>query len=350
MAQRVPAGPLESIPSARFAVIVPREKRSNPGGPPAKVRRTFAPTPAPFRANPTMKTPPLFLGFCLIVSALPAAAPHPTVLRVKHKDDRPVVVRVHGDDPYVMIDGKETLIRSTPVYFLENADGYASNFVETRGAMGGKFNMKVIGDHYADRASGLVSGTVELNVPMKARKTIKGGFITVAMISNFFLGEIIVHELPELPAGQEVKVKVEVRALPRESDAVYFAQVFDETGREVPTSDMDLAWQYYAQRDRLRLAKGVEMYRKKFPNADHAAVPTFTPSPLFKPDAVLPTGEVIVLLSILEDGTVSNVDAGMIADDSARQSVIDALGGWLFLPKLKAGQPVATFMKVPLQF
>jgi hypothetical protein len=297
-----------------------------------------------------MKTPSLLLGFCLLVSALTAAAPHPTVLRVKYRDDKPVVVRVRGDDPYVMIEGKETLIRSNPIYFLENADGYADNFVETRGAMGGRFNVQVLGEHYADRASGLVIGTVEMTIPMKARKTIKGGFITVAIMSNLYLGEIIVHQLPDLPAGQEVKVKLDVRELPRESAAVYFAQVFDESGREVRTSDLNVAWQYYAQRDRVRLAKAVEMYRGKFPNADHPAVPTLTPSPVFKPNAVLPTGEVTVMLSILEDGTVSNVDAGMIENDSARESVIDALGGWLFLPKLKAGQPVSTFMKVPLQF
>ena len=65
---------------------------------------------------------------------------------------------------------------------------------------------------------------------------------------------------------------------------------------------------------------------------------------------MLPTGEVTVVLSVLEDGTVSNVDAGMIGDDRARASVVDALGGWLFLPKLKAGQPESTFINVPLQF
>jgi hypothetical protein len=58
----------------------------------------------------------------------------------------------------------------------------------------------------------------------------------------------------------------------------------------------------------------------------------------------------MVQLSVSDEGIVTNVDAGMIADDRVRQSVIDALGGWLFLPKLKAGQPVYSYINVPLQF
>jgi hypothetical protein len=293
----------------------------------------------------------LLLSFGLSALALSAAVPHPTVLRVKYRDQMLAVVRVHGDNPYVMMDGKETLIRSTPVYFLETADGYSDNFVETpRGALGGKMGMQVIGDHYFDPGSGNISGAITFEVPMTARKTIKAGFVTIAMVSFIGFGDIIVHELPDLPAGQTVKVKLEVHQLPSLPNPLYFVQVFDETGHEVPTSDMGVAWGYYAQRDRVRLAKAVEIYKKKFAHADHDAVPSFTPSPIFKSNAVLPAGEVTVMLSVLEDGTVSNVDAGMIGNDSARDSVIETLSGWLFLPKLKAGQPVSTFINVPLGF
>ena len=47
---------------------------------------------------------------------------------------------------------------------------------------------------------------------------------------------------------------------------------------------------------------------------------------------------------------MSAVNAGMVEDDSARNSLIEAMSGWLFLPKLKAGHPVSTYMQVPLQF
>ncbi len=297
-----------------------------------------------------MKSAPLLLGFCLLAPGLIAAPPHPTVLRVKYKDKMLEVVRVHRDDPYVIVDGHETLIRSKPLYFLENANGYSDNFVQTPRSLSGKFQMRVLGDHYFNDREGGISATITFEVPMTARKTIKHGFITIAIATTVGFGEIIVHGLPELPAGKPVKVKLEVHQMPSVNEPAYFAQIFDDEGREVRTPDLALAWSYYAQRDRARLAKAVESYVKKFPNADHELVPAFTPSPIFNSTAVLPTGEVTVELSVMEDGTVAHVDAGMIADDSARESVIQALSGWLFLPQLKAGQPVFFRVRVPLQF
>ncbi len=41
----------------------------------------------------------------------------------------------------------------------------------------------------------------------------------------------------------------------------------------------------------------------------------------------------------------------MIANDSSvRDTLTETLGSWLFLPRLKAGEPVATDVQVPLQF
>ena len=74
------------------------------------------------------------------------------------------------------------------------------------------------------------------------------------------------------------------------------------------------------------------------------------PKPIFSPEAVKPAGEVVIGLTVEADGTVSAVDAETIADESARASVMQALGGWLFLPRLKGGQPVSVVVNVPLQF
>lgn len=288
------------------------------------------------------------LGLIISTTALLAQAPHPTVLRVKHGNQMLPVVRVKGDDPYVMMDGNETLIRSTPVYFLERADEYSDNFVETPpGAMSGRMAMQVLGGH--GTGGGVINGSISINITMKARKTIRHGFLTFAMLS--FLGrDIIVHELPDLPAGQEVPVKLEVHSLPSLPNPIVFSQIFDERGLEVPTSDMTLAWDYYSQRDRANWAKSVADYQNQHENMNHQAVPVYTPSPSLGPDIETPKGDIVATLSVSADGTVSQVDVGPIEDESARSSVSQTLSGWLFLPKLKSGRPVPTKIKVPLQF
>ena len=208
-----------------------------------------------------MKITPLLLVLCLFAPGLHAAAPHPSVLRVKYKGQMLNVVRVHGDNPYVMLDGQETLVRAEPVYFLESAAGYSHNFVQApRGALGGQFRFELIGANTYDSSS-LHSGEIDVDVPLTAQKTIKGGFMAVVMFTTLEHSEIIVHEIPELPAGKTVRVKLAVHALPRTTTPLFFAQIFDETGQEVLTSDPGFAWGYYAARDRVRLAAAIKKYR-----------------------------------------------------------------------------------------
>lgn len=292
----------------------------------------------------------LLLSFALVAPALLAVAPHPSMLKVKYHDQLLPVVRVHHDDPYVMVDGEETLIRSEPVYFLDGADGYSSNFVEApQGGLGGKFRMEVLGANTYD-VSALHQGEIDLALELKAWKTLKGGFAVVVIFSAVNQSEVIVRELPELPAGQTVKFKISVHALPKTTHPLYFVQIFDDTGREVRTNDTNYAWQFYAARDRVRLEAAITKSLAKYPAADHDAVPFLTVSPVFKTRAVLPKGEVTVTLTVGADGTVSYVDVGMIESDSVRESVTEALGGCLFLLKLKSGQPEFTQVAVPLQF
>jgi hypothetical protein len=162
--------------------------------------------------------------------------------------------------------------------------------------------------------------------------------------------QVIVHGIPDLPAGKMVNVKLSIHAVARELEPKFFIQVFDEGGREVRTNSVEHAWEYYTLRDRYRLAQALQKYLAKYEGADHDAVPIFTPQPIFNSRAMLPHGQVIVTLTIEPEGTISAVDAGMIEDDTARDNLIEAMNGWLFLPKLKAGQPVSTYMKVPLNF
>jgi hypothetical protein len=308
-----------------------------------------------------MKLPALLFGCCCLAPSLLAYAPHPTVLTVQYKDQMLPVVRVSESDPFVLVDGKETRIRSNPVYLAKDATGFSDNIVSApHGALGGTLRLEVLGDHaFSYDPANAQNGGVYFEVPLTARQTIRGGYAALVMYSgdtssnqpgHSNQAEIIVHELPELPAGKTVRVSFSARVIPRVRQPQFFVQIFDSFGQEVLTNDMQQAWKYYGLRDRDRFDRGLEKYLAKFKGADHDAIPAITPKPLFSPIAVLPKGEINVMLTVEADGTVSAVDAGMIADDSARDSLTQAVSGWLFLPKLKAGQPVSTYVQVPLQF
>jgi len=301
----------------------------------------------------------LLLGLCLITPGVWAAAPHPSMLTVKYGEQFLPVVKVRGDTPYVMLNGKEQDIRTNPLYVLQDAPGYSDNYVTAPTcALSGEFQLEKGSENTFD-PSALYEGHMEFEIPLQAKKTISGGYIIVVLYTaDTFVHnprhpsptEIIVHDIPDLPAGKLVNVKLSIHAMARALEPKFFMQVFDETGREVLTNGISAAWDYFTLRDRFRLSLAVQKYLQKNQGADHDAVPIFTPKPIFDPEMVLPQGKFVVTLTVNDDGSVISVDAGMIANDSARDSITEALGGWLFLPKLEAGQPVTTYVNVPLQF
>ena len=317
-----------------------------------------------------MKSAPLLSLFLLCASNALAVAPYPSVLTVKYKDRMLPVIHVHDTDPVVVVDGKEKVIRTNPSYVIQSAAGFADNSVESApGALAGPFQIRFLGGEGTP-----TRGLTYIEVPLTAKKTIKQGFAVVVIYSDdnktkevrekafgnvkiagipdaFYNGtSIIVHDLPELPAGNPVKVKFTSGGGVALLATDYFIQIFDDEGREVRTTDVGSVWQYYTRRDRERLVQAVAKYLEKFKGADHDAVPAMMPKPIFAPNAVMPVGEVVVTLTVESDGTVSAVETGETKDASVRESISNALGGWMFLPRLKAGVPVATKVSFPLKF
>ena len=297
-------------------------------------------------------------------TGLRAFAPHPSVLTVKYGDQMLPVVRVVGTDPVVLVDGQEKRIRTAPTYLIQAVAGFGDNFVQVRRASLGGMEMKVVASQ-SDAAEGPAAsmgprfGTAYFEAALSAKQAIAHGFVAIVVFSphnlsgdasQFNRSEIIVHELPPLPAGQDVVVKISAPIPEGQPNQQYFFQVFDDGGREVLSSKMDSAWQYYTMRDRVQLAGVIGRYLEKFAGQNHAAVPV--PDTLARPvfTGPAPVGQATAMLSVSAEGQVTEVIVRGVADPAARKSIIDALGGWLFLPQLKAGVPVPTKIQVPLQF
>lgn len=302
-----------------------------------------------------MKLLSLLLGFCLVAPGLHAYALHPTVLTVQYKDQMLPVVKVVGTDPVVMVDGKEKRIRDYPYYLPQGAAGYADNSIDApEDAFGGRYHITSL-----NGSGGGAFQRIYFDGMLTAKKTIRSRFIVVIIYSfgnpyqlPTYLDHptVIVHALPDLPAGEAVRVKFSKDLGAEGFGTDYCIQIFDGTGREVVTPGLGYASQFYAMCDFAHLTRAMEKYLAKFKGADHDALPAIMPKPIFKNGAILPKGEVSALLTIATTGQVSGVEVQGVEDAAVRKCVAEALGGWLFLPKLKAGQPVPSKISVPLQF
>lgn len=156
--------------------------------------------------------------------------------------------------------------------------------------------------------------------------------------------------MPDLPAGRATEVKFSAAIPDGAPGLTYFIQVFDHEGHEVRTNAMSNAWAYYRLRELVTLKEARENYVRQNQGANHQLVPVLMPKPLLpEGDDRRPTAGSAVL-DVDADGIVTAVELEGVDSPAYSEAISEAMGGWLFLPQLRAGTPVATRVKVPLAF
>lgn len=292
----------------------------------------------------------LLLTFAVSVVGLRGAAPHPTVVTAKYGGHMLPVVKVIQFDPVVLVDGHEKRIRAKPNLMPERVEDYSKEYVQVLSQ-----HSSVSAPFAATNESAM--GTGQLQVQLKSKNAVKGGFILIGFyggglddLSTFTGAEYLVRPLPELPAGVEVKVEVTTRLAYFDRALTAYFQIFDSEGREIPTDALETPWKYYALLDKFQLKRTTPGYLQKFADQDHEAFPVIRPKPLLKDGLSTPTTPVSALMTVNTDGMVENVVVTGAADPAVRGCIEQALGGWMFFPRLKSGKPVPTKILVPIQF
>jgi len=295
------------------------------------------------------------LGLCLVVAQAAAFAPHPSILTVKYKDHMWPVVNYGIEQCIAIVDGQPKTLWRAPGYALQSAPGYGDNYVEADGRLGGPLAIQKLGGPHLNS----LPDELFLRITFTAKKDLKDGFAVVGLYSPAKLQDpalpidapaLIIQGLLRMPAGQPTEIKFELGVLNPPPDPHFFVLIFDDAGREVMTNGVQYAWEYFTLCERARLKSAIKRYLEKFPNADHDAVPAIKPKPILPSGVVPPKEAVTAILTVTDAGWVSEVDIQGSEDSAFTQSVTSALEGWLFLPKLKAGQPVPVRIAIPLKF
>ena len=311
-----------------------------------------------------MKNLSLPVIFTLLASAVFAYAPHPTVVTVAYKGKMVPVVSMQGTNPIIVVKGEKKRIRTEPTYVFDRASAYADNRIEFS-----KLSLDGASDQYIYITSddvdadlvpgGLGSGVTYIEATLKSEKALKGGFVAIVIYSlenltepasRYNRTEIIVRELPDLPAGQDVEFKFRSKLYDGGIGARYFVQTFNHEGREIPSNVMSKSWRYYSLRDREQLKSILSNYVEKNSGADRGVVPVVMPKPFLPKDTVPPESPLEAILEISAEGLVTKVNLIGLAHGALHSAIADALEGWLFLPRLEGGKPVAAKVQVPIKF
>lgn len=295
-----------------------------------------------------------------------AAPPQPTVLTVEYKKQMLPVIRVVKSDPVVLVDGKEKRLRTDTRFLTQLAPVFGEGEVTISDVSLGGAGMYVGGSQSdaqtgpTSAKGGALSGTSFFSAKFRAASEIKSGFVVILYYSpRFFAGaepaatspQLVVQSLPRLPAGDVVTVSFSTPLPTLDKDLAYAVQVYNDEGQEILTNVSPAAWTFYELRNRAKLQQAIQHYVQKQAGTDHAVTPISMPRPLVPKGATLPTETVQARLSVSERGWVTRVDVQTpIEASQLRQNLIEALEGWLFLPRLRAGQPVASEVQVPIKF
>jgi hypothetical protein len=132
----------------------------------------------------------------------------------------------------------------------------------------------------------------------------------------------------------------------------YYLSLLFSKGLEIRSNRSEFTARFFRYQELVTHDLLVAQYRKQYPAADRPLMPYLSFPPLL-PDAVDPKSlpsTIDVRFMVTERGEVDSLVVDQPLDPLAEHAIQRALDGWLFMPRLKAGQPVRTLVKLPLSF
>jgi hypothetical protein len=287
-----------------------------------------------------------------------AAAEHPTVLLASTGKVTAPVVALQGTDPIIEVNGKPKRLDANVPITAERAPYYADGHVELSGVSLAGFSLQLVAtasSSYSASHNAPIASTSFFEADMIADREIHGGFVAIIAYNPEFIfgltdqpsAQILLHDLPTLTALVPTHVKF---TAPGIKGGKFLVMVFAAGGAEVATNADGHVAEYFTRLEKVRLAQAVARYRAEFRTTDHAAAAFVRIAPRLPPGTSPPSAPLTATLSVGDDGVVSFVHVDGTEDADLTGAIRDAMEGWLFLPRLKGGVPVASRVAIPVVF
>jgi hypothetical protein len=291
---------------------------------------------------------------------------HPTIITADYKDKSYPVIAASAEVPEIEVEGKLRKLYSDQSYQTPRAVGFAPGFVTFK-AQKASSNMTTMSTRLTGpgmAGSGLVpSGTTSEKGEYECTLVSSGAHAGCYLAVVFFRVDdggsplagstaIAFREIGDLAAGKETKVTIDGSYFaPPGVKAAYFPMVFSK-GLEIRTDQSENAAVYFRRGEMAVHGALLAHYRQQNPASDKpaSAYLRFRPElpPGVDPRSLPPT--ITAKFAVTESGEVDAVEIDQVLDVKVDQEIRRALGGWLFMPRLRKGYPVRTMITVPLSF
>jgi hypothetical protein len=132
----------------------------------------------------------------------------------------------------------------------------------------------------------------------------------------------------------------------------HFFPLIYSKGLEIRTDQSELSADFFRRGEMAAHEALLERYRQRNPEADRPASPylRFQPQLPIDVDPRSLPAVITVKFAVTEAGEVDSIEIAQVLAEPVDREIRRAVNGWLFLPRLKKGYPVRSFIEVPLSF
>lgn len=327
--------------------------------------------------------------FALLLVAVSDAAEralprHPTLLYAEYDGERHLVIAADGKKPVIAPKGKRVTLPSDTELFTERASTYGSYSARLEEMKPGVPTVISRG-FFMPGAPREYSGLEWVHTfDLVSDQDIPDCYTAVITFNKEFLmgedereeyrrslfelrprpvmpAQIRVQQIGDLRAGVSRSVSLTVNYLTapiyvnslagamKEEDPIHFLLPLFSGGHEIRTANIGDMPGFFRKREQVAHSKLKNLWLEQNRGTSRPLRPMLQIPPLFDSTEGLPA-EIVAILTIEPDGTVSEVVLDRELPEGAAQILTNTLYAWLFLPKLENGTPVASKVGVPLKF
>jgi hypothetical protein len=289
------------------------------------------------------------------------APPHPTVITTDYEGKTVAVVGAAGEFAEVLVDGRLIKLRGTPHYTPTRAAGYAPGFIRIESQSANSLTT------YQGYSNG--TGVTQPGEIISKRGDYEARLVSDTALEDCYIVVLFYHlddhndpvpgsalaafrSLGALAAGRERPVKINSAYVGAPGQNYYFIPMFFTRGREIRSTQTPILDQFFRQMEMVAHMTLLADYCRKFPSANHAAVP-YLRVPLTLPEGVAPASlptDLKARFTITEFGEVDQVVFTPPLPEPVARWVTRELDGWLFAPRLHLGAPSTAVVNLPLSF
>ena len=285
---------------------------------------------------------------------------HPSAITKQHDGKLAPVVSVSGSTPEIELDGKRMGVAKDASYTFARLASFGPGSIKIL-----RHEIARVENQFRNPDGVVVnelsgSGPVdEYQATLVSDTDHPNAFLVVVIFQRDFLSDptaapntaLFFKQLGALTANDNKKVVVELgRFAPEARQRLEFFPLVFANGRELRSQLDELSAAYFRQVEMVRHTSVLENYLRQNANSDHAIQPYVRIAP------ILPEGtsnsvatKLNVRLTIDAKGIVNQAEVLGEVPGPIKTEVERAFRGWLFLPKITKGKPVAAKAVVPLQ-